>query len=90
MRAVSREQAIKALTELAAEQVGVDPATIGLDTCFHADLGFDSLDDVEYAMTVEEAFDIQVSDEQAQQVRCVRDALALLAPALVEDRAATA
>jgi acyl carrier protein len=41
-------------------------------------LNFDSLDAVEYAMEIEDAFDVHIEDEKAARVRTVQDALDLL------------
>jgi len=48
---------------------------ISLNSQFAADLGFDSLDQVEFVMNVEEEFDITVSDEIAETISTVQDAV---------------
>lgn len=75
---MTREQADATLCRLAAEQAGVDPATVTLDTHLYADLNYDSLDAVEFTMTIEDAFDVEIRDEDAQKVETVRQASELL------------
>ena len=72
---------------IAAEQVGADPAGVTPSTYFEADLGYDSLDRVEFIMKVEEQFDITIPDEEAEAVRTVGDALGLLSAALRDEPA---
>lgn len=46
------------------------------DTKF-ADLGFDSLDQLEFVMSVEDQFNIVIEDEEADNITCLRDLLVL-------------
>jgi len=48
---------------------------ISLDSRFVADLGFDSLDLVEFVMLVEEEFHIAVTDQESESITTVRDAI---------------
>ncbi len=66
------------LCELAADIAAVDPAEVTLDTHLESDLNYDSLDLVEYAVKIEEAFDVDIPDEVAQEVRTVRQAFEAL------------
>ena len=52
------------LRRMVAEQMGMNPAEISPDATFD-DLGLDSLDSVTLIMAIEEAFDVQISDEDA-------------------------
>lgn len=61
--------------ELAGSQVDMPAEKVTLDSQFEADLGYDSLDYVEFIMTVEEEFDIEVSDEIRDTVLSVRNAV---------------
>lgn len=63
------------IQSIAAEQFGVEDSTITLDTNFHQDLNSDSLEVVEFVMAVEEAFDIEIPDEAAEEIHTVQDAL---------------
>ena len=58
---------------LVAEQLGVDPAAMRSDANILEDLGADSLDVVEMVMAIEEAFDIEIGDEDAEAMRTLGD-----------------
>jgi acyl carrier protein len=60
----------------------VNPAQITLTTNFVDDLGADSIDRIELIMRLEEAFDIEISREEALQVLTVEQALTMLLPKL--------
>jgi acyl carrier protein len=72
------QQLTAKVIELAAAQVGADPADVTLETDFHADLNYDSLNDAELIMTLEDELDITIPDELAGDVRTVGQALALV------------
>jgi len=57
------------------EQLGVDPEEVTLEAAFVNDLGADSLDTVELVMALEEAFKIEISDEDAEKIHSVGDAV---------------
>ncbi|MBN1140767.1 MAG: acyl carrier protein, partial [Deltaproteobacteria bacterium] len=61
--------------QLVAEQLGVDEDQVTEEASFMDDLGADSLDTVELVMALEEEFDIEISDEDAEKVRTVQDAV---------------
>ena len=61
--------------DLASKQVDMPQEQISLDSQFIADLGYDSLDVVEFVMRVEEDFDIVVPDEERDKILTVRDAV---------------
>lgn len=58
---------------LVASQLGVDAAEVTEDASILEDLGADSLDVVELVMSLEEAFDIEVPDEDVETMRTVGD-----------------
>jgi len=60
--------------QIIVEQLGVDEAEITPNASFVDDLGADSLDTVELVMAFEEAFEIEIPDEDAEKIRTVRDA----------------
>ena len=66
------EQRVK---KIVAEQLGVAEAEIKNEASFVNDLGADSLDTVELVMAFEEAFDIEIPDEDAEKIRTVQDAV---------------
>jgi acyl carrier protein len=61
--------------QIIAEQLGVDEAQVSGDASFMDDLGADSLDTVELVMALEEEFDIEISDEDAEKIQTVQDAV---------------
>jgi acyl carrier protein len=52
-----------------------DPSVISMDTLFMADLGADSLDVVELVMSLEEEFNIEIPEEDAQAIKTVGEAV---------------
>jgi acyl carrier protein len=61
--------------QIIVEQLGVDEAEVTNTASFVDDLGADSLDTVELVMAFEEAFDIEIPDEDAEKIRTVQDAV---------------
>lgn len=61
--------------QIIAEKLGVSEDKITPQASFVEDLGADSLDQVELIMAFEDAFDIEIPDEDAEKMRSVKDAL---------------
>jgi len=61
--------------EIIAKQLGVNAAEVVPDASFVEDLGADSLDTVELVMAFEEAFGIEIPDEDAEKIAKVKDAI---------------
>jgi len=61
--------------QIIVEQLGVDEAEVTANASFVDDLGADSLDTVELVMAFEEAFEIEIPDEDAEKIRTVKDAV---------------
>jgi acyl carrier protein len=61
--------------QIISEQLGVDEAEVTPSASFVDDLGADSLDQVELVMALEEAFDLEIPDEDAEKIRTVQDAM---------------
>ena len=63
------------IKKIIAEKLGVDLDEVVPEASFVDDLGADSLDLVELIMSMEEEFDIEISDEDAEKLLTVKDAL---------------
>ena len=61
--------------EKISEQLSIDPEEITMESSFIDDLGADSLDIVELLMALEEEFDIEIPDEEAEKLVTVGDAV---------------
>ena len=66
---------LQQVMEIISRQVDIPEEQISLDSGFEVDLGFDSLELVQFIMSVEERFDIDVSDETASKIKTVRQAV---------------
>lgn len=60
---------------IVAEQLDVDVNKVTLDANFSTDLGADSLDTVELVMAIEEEFDIEIPDKDAEQISTLKQAV---------------
>lgn len=67
--------AFEKVREIIAEQLDTDYDSITLDTSFINDLEADSLDVVELIMAIEEEFDIEIPDEEAEKISTVQEAV---------------
>jgi acyl carrier protein len=61
------------VTDIIANQLGVDREMITPEAHVVDDLGADSLDIVELVMALEEAFDLEIPDDDAEKIRTVQD-----------------
>jgi acyl carrier protein len=61
--------------QIISEQLGVDESEVTPSASFVDDLGADSLDQVELVMALEEAFSLEIPDEDAEKMRSVQDAI---------------
>jgi acyl carrier protein len=57
--------------EIVVEQLGVEEDEVSMDSAFIDDLGADSLDIVELIMALEEEFDMEIPDEEAEKITTV-------------------
>ena len=68
----SVEQRVK---KIVAEQLGVNEADVKIESTFVDDLGADSLDTVELVMALEEEFECEIPDEEAEKIQTVGQAI---------------
>ena len=61
--------------EITVDQLGVSEDAVTMEASFNADLEADSLDIVELMMALEEEFDIEIPDEDAEKITAVKDAV---------------
>ena len=72
---MDRDKAVEEVRAILVEQLGVDPAEVTEESSFQEDLNADSLDLVELIMSLEEEFGMEISDEDAEKIQKVSDAV---------------
>jgi acyl carrier protein len=72
---MSKEEILVKLKPIVAEQLGVDESEVKEDASFTEDLNADSLDLVELIMSLEEQYKLQISDEDAEKITTVGEAV---------------
>jgi acyl carrier protein len=75
MTVAAKKELLEKVRQIISEQLGIDEAEITPSASFIEDLGADSLDQVELVMALEEAFDLEIADEDAEKILRVQDAL---------------
>jgi acyl carrier protein len=79
---MDRNEMQKKIVDIIANQLGVDKEIVSPEANVVDDLGADSLDVVELVMALEEAFDLEIPDEEAEKIRTVKDIIEYLAKSL--------
>jgi acyl carrier protein len=72
---MQKEEIYEKVKVIIVDQLGVDPGKVTMDASFREDLEADSLDLVELIMAFEEEFGGEISDEEAQEITTVRQAV---------------
>ncbi len=63
------------ITKIVVDRLGVEESAVTLEASFKDDLGADSLDVVELVMELEDEFDMEISDDEAEKISTVGDAV---------------
>ncbi|MDX8362285.1 MULTISPECIES: acyl carrier protein [Bacillaceae] len=66
---------LERVTKIIVDRLGVEESEVKLESSFKDDLGADSLDVVELVMELEDEFDMEISDEDAEKIATVGDAV---------------
>ncbi|MBL5767913.1 acyl carrier protein [Heyndrickxia sporothermodurans] len=66
---------LERVTKIIVDRLGVEESKVTLDASFKDDLGADSLDVVELVMELEDEFDMEISDDDAEKIATVGDAV---------------
>ncbi|WP_409275634.1 acyl carrier protein [Neobacillus sp. SCS-31] len=66
---------LERVTKIIVDRLGVDESQVTLEASFKDDLGADSLDVVELVMELEDEFDMEISDDDAEKISTVGDAV---------------
>jgi len=72
-------QVLEQVKKVVVEQLGVSEAEVKKESSFVDDLGADSLDTVELVMALEEAFGIEIPDEDAEKIKTIGDTINYIA-----------
>ena len=72
---MAEDDVLDQIVEIITEQLGVKSEQVTKEARFVDDLGADSLDTVELVMKLEEDFDIEIPDEDAEKIQTVQDAV---------------
>ena len=69
---------LERVTKVVIDRLGVDESEVKVEASFREDLGADSLDVVELVMELEDEFDMEISDEDAEKIATVGDAISYI------------
>jgi acyl carrier protein len=73
-----KKEVVEKVKQIISEQLGVDEAEVTPSASFVDDLGADSLDQVELVMALEEAYELEISDADAEKILTVQDAISYI------------
>ena len=72
---MNKQEVLEKVKTIVAEQLGVAPERVTPEANFANDLGADSLDTVELVMAMEEAFKVEIPDDEAEKIIMVQQAV---------------
>ncbi|WP_298615567.1 acyl carrier protein [uncultured Thermosynechococcus sp.] len=72
---MNQSEILEKVKAIVADQLSVDPEKVVPEASFAEDLNADSLDSVELIMALEEAFGVEIPDEEAEKLKTVQDVL---------------
>ena len=75
---MSDKSVLEKVTEIVVEQLGVNADQVKPEAKLVEDLGADSLDAVELVMAIEEEFNLEVPDEEAEKLQSIQDILSYI------------
>ena len=75
---MTKEEIVKQVKDIIVDKLGVEESAVTESASFTNDLGADSLDTVELIMEFEKVFGISISDEAAEKITTVGDAIAYI------------
>lgn len=81
---MNSEEIFSKVKDMVAKQLSIDVKEITPEASFLDDLGADSLDTVELIMSFEEEFDIEIPDDEAENIRKVKDVLSFIEKKIAE------
>ncbi|MBV8887966.1 MAG: acyl carrier protein [Chroococcidiopsidaceae cyanobacterium CP_BM_RX_35] len=72
---MNKQEVLEKVKVIVADQLGVEPEQVTPEANFANDLGADSLDTVELVMAMEEAFKVEIPDDEAEKIVMVQQAV---------------
>ncbi len=72
---MTKEEIYNDIKKMIVERLGVDESKISPETILREDLGADSLDVVELVMEIEDMYEFEISDEEAEKMKTIGDAV---------------